>query len=235
MPGSQLVVTPAKFNRVAEIAPLKQVHRAACYDYRVVERRLGGGAKRVMDLLIAGSALLVLSPLLLLIALIIRLESRGPALFRQRRTGFRGRSFYIYKFRSMRTMESGRRVSQAVKGDPRVTPFGAFLRRSSLDELPQLLNVLAGEMSIVGPRPHALNHDADFYSIIGAYPRRFLARPGITGLAQVSGARGETDTPDKVRARVALDLQYIDNWSFLGDIGIILKTCLVVAGGRNAY
>jgi putative colanic acid biosynthesis UDP-glucose lipid carrier transferase len=221
--------------RADGIAPLKQVHRAACYDYRLVEQRLGGASKRAIDILLSVAALLLLSPIMALIALIIRLESPGPALFKQRRTGFRGRSFYIQKFRSMRTMESGRRVSQAIEGDPRVTPFGAFLRRSSLDELPQLINVLKGEMSIVGPRPHALNHDADFYAITGAYPRRFLARPGITGLAQVSGARGATDTPDKVRARVTLDLHYIDNWSLFRDIAIIARTCLVVVSGRNAF
>jgi putative colanic acid biosynthesis UDP-glucose lipid carrier transferase len=210
------------------------VHAPASYQYRLARRPVGGFAKRAFDFLAASTALACLSPLLLAVALLVRAESRGPALYRQRRTGFRGRTFTIYKFRTMRTMERGGGVVQARRDDPRVTPLGGFLRRTSIDELPQLMNVIAGDMSLVGPRPHAVRHDRDFLLVAGHYPERFLARPGITGLAQVSGARGVTDTPEKVLERLQHDLDYVENWSFARDIHILFSTVRLGFGDKHA-
>lgn len=187
----------------------------------------GGWGKRVFDIVIASSALIMLAPLLLLVALAIKLESKGPAIFRQERGGFGGKTFMIWKFRTM-TVTENRGVVQARKGDARVTRFGGFLRRSSWDELPQLVNVLKGDMSIIGPRPHAVEHDAMFAQVDGRYPVRFRARPGVTGLAQVSGCRGPTETDDKIRARTAYDAQYVWTWSWWGDVKILFKTVAVL-------
>jgi lipopolysaccharide/colanic/teichoic acid biosynthesis glycosyltransferase len=214
--------------------PLRQIHAAAAYQYRVAPQALGGPAKRAFDFVAAACGLVLLSPLLLAIALIVKLDSSGPALYRQQRTGFRGRSFSILKFRTMSAMEESARVRQARPGDERVTRVGRVLRRCSLDELPQLVNVLLGEMSLVGPRPHALRHDRDFFVADRQYPRRFLARPGITGLAQISGARGVTETLVQVERRLALDLEYVDQWSFQRDLWILLCTVRVVLGDRDA-
>ena len=178
--------------------------------------------KRVLDLLGASAGLVVLAPFLLLVALIIRLESRGPALFRQRRTGRDGKPFYIYKFRSMTVTEDGPNIVQASQSDDRLTRLGAFLRRSCIDELPQLLNVVKGEMSLVGPRPHAVAHDEQYGALIEGYGNRFLVRPGIAGLAQVSGYRGATPTTDVMAARVQLDQDYIAAWSFWSDVRILV-------------
>lgn len=169
-----------------------------------------------------------------MIALWVRMETPGPALYRQQRTGFRGRTFTILKFRTMRVMETSTRIRQAQRDDDRVTNVGRVLRRCSLDELPQLLNVLIGDMSLVGPRPHAIRHDRDFFAVHRHYTRRFLARPGITGLAQIRGARGITETPAQVRRRLDLDLAYVDRWSFARDLWIVLCTARVVLGDRNA-
>lgn len=216
------------------IAPLQRVHSRALYLYRVAKAPLGGVPKRLFDLVVAGAALVLLSPLLLLVAGLIRLDSPGPALYRQHRTGFRGRTFMILKFRTMRTMEDGRACDQAQPDDARVTRLGRVLRRTSIDELPQLVNVIRGHMSLVGPRPHAVKHDHEFYYVDARYPRRFMARPGITGAAQIAGARGVTDTSAKVAERLRLDLNYIDDWSFWRDIAILLATTRVLFDHRNA-
>ena len=198
-------------------------------------RPVGGLLKRGLDLLIAFAMMPVLLPLLACIAFAVRLESKGPALFRQRRGGFRGRTFIIYKFRTMTALEDGQSVQQAKRGDSRITNLGAVLRKTSLDELPQLINVLRGEMSFVGPRPHALAHDKTFIAVEPDYVRRFEARPGITGLAQTSGSRGPTDTPESVRERIAFDLAYIDSWSPWLDVKIVARTALGCLWDKNAF
>ena len=183
--------------------------------------------KRLIDILGAGWGLMFLAPFLIFVAVLIRLESRGPALFRQRRTGYGGRTFKIYKFRTMRVAEDGDQVRQAERSDDRTTLVGAFLRRSSIDELPQLINVIKGEMSLVGPRPHALAHDRYYGELIPTYRDRFLIRPGITGLAQVLGYRGATPEPSMMAARVEKDLQYVRRWSVRFDIEILFRTALL--------
>ena len=195
---------------------------------------VSGFAKRMEDLVLGLLILLLIAPLLLLVAIGVKLSSPGPVLFCQRRYGLDGKQIVVYKFRSMRVCEDGERVTQARRGDPRVTRFGAFLRRTSLDELPQFINVLQGRMSIVGPRPHAVAHNELYRGLIGGYMLRHKVKPGITGLAQVSGFRGETDTIDKMSARIHCDLEYLRHWSLQLDLSIILKTFLVVASGRNA-
>jgi putative colanic acid biosynthesis UDP-glucose lipid carrier transferase len=191
---------------------------------RVPHPPASSGFKRSIDVVGAGFGLLFLAPFLLLVVLLIRLESPGPALFRQRRKGRGGVPFVIYKFRTMRCLEDGPEIRQAERGDDRATRFGLFLRRSSIDELPQLLNVLKGEMSLVGPRPHALAHDEFYGAVLEDYDARFLARPGISGLAQVSGLRGATPHIEWMAARVALDLEYIGHWSLGLDLRILLRT-----------
>ena len=188
-------------------------------------------AKRAMDVVLAGTALLALSPLLAVVALLIKREGGGPVLFVQRRYGFNQEPFRIYKFRSMRAMEDGRAVRQATAGDARITRIGRIIRRTNIDELPQLINVLRGEMSLVGPRPHAMAHDQAFEREVALYARRHNVRPGITGWAQVNGWRGETDTPEKILGRVEHDLYYIDNWSLLLDLSIMVRTVF----SRKAY
>lgn len=184
---------------------------------------IGGWSKRAFDVVVSACAIVALAPLLALIALAVRLDSPGHAIFRQERGGLHGRTFRIWKFRTMRVTEN-RGVVQARHHDARITRLGAFLRRSSWDELPQLFNVLLGDMSIIGPRPHALEHDVLFEKIDGRYPSRFTARPGITGLAQVSGCRGPTETEDKVRARTGHDVDYVRRWNWGGDIRILMAT-----------
>jgi putative colanic acid biosynthesis UDP-glucose lipid carrier transferase len=173
---------------------------------------------------------------LLAIAIGVKLSSPGPAIFKQRRNGLDGEEIVVYKFRSMRAMDNGPVVKQATKGDPRITPFGAFLRRTSLDELPQFFNVLQGRMSIVGPRPHAVAHNELYRQLIKAYMVRHKVKPGITGWAQVNGQRGETDTVDKMQSRVEYDLEYLRNWSLGFDLQIIARTVKVAFFDRsNAY
>jgi lipopolysaccharide/colanic/teichoic acid biosynthesis glycosyltransferase len=171
----------------------------------------------------------------LLIALLIRIDSPGPALFRQRRNGFNQREFRVFKFRTMSTLDDGDVIQQATRNDDRVTRLGRFLRRTNLDEVPQLLNVIIGDMSLVGPRPHAVAHNSEYEERISLYARRHNVKPGITGWAQVNGFRGETDSIDKMRRRVEHDLFYIDNWSPLFDIKILLMTLLSSRSYRNAY
>jgi putative colanic acid biosysnthesis UDP-glucose lipid carrier transferase len=197
-------------------------------------QKIGGISKRAFDIVASAGALAVLSPVLLGVWAAVRIESPGPGLFRQRRGGFQGRPFHIYKFRTMRACES-RIISQAKQQDDRTTRLGRMLRRTSMDELPQLINVLMGDMSIIGPRPHALAHDRQFSTIDRRYTQRHRARPGITGHAQISGSRGPTDTREKIVERTNLDLDYVTNWSWAMDIRIILKTPLVLLRDRNVF
>jgi len=186
--------------------------------------------------LLALLILLLISPLMLLIALGVKLTSPGPVLFKQKRLGWDGQPFKVYKFRSMVVhREEGGLLTQASMGDVRVTPFGAFLRRTSLDELPQFFNVLRGTMSIVGPRPHAIEHNEQYKELVDDYMRRHKVKPGITGWAQINGWRGETDTLEKMRKRVEYDLYYIENWSLWFDLRIILLTVFKGFVNKNAY
>ncbi|CAM3517980.1 undecaprenyl-phosphate glucose phosphotransferase [Bordetella sputigena] len=194
-----------------------------------------GMAKEVFDRVFAFFVLLGLSPVLLSIALLIKLTSRGPVLFTQKRLGVDGRVFQVYKFRSMTVHQEHGTVTQATRNDARVTPIGAFLRRTSLDELPQFINVLRGEMSVVGPRPHALEHNEQYKDVVASYMMRHRVKPGITGWAQVNGYRGQTDTVHKMRSRVEFDLYYIQNWTFLMDLRIIAKTAVSGWTGKNVY
>lgn len=191
--------------------------------------------KRAFDLSAAGLALLAFLPLLLLIAVAIRLEGGGPVLFRQQRTGLNGRAFRIYKFRTMRVMEDGGAMAQATRGDARVTKVGGILRKLSLDELPQLLNILAGDMSVVGPRPHALSHDQAWAGAVPGYAARFRARPGLTGRAQVLGFRGEITSTELLAARIAADNAYIDAWSFRTDLALVARTVPLLLGDQRAF
>lgn len=194
-----------------------------------------GRAKRAMDLLIAIPALILCLPLFALIALAIALDSRGPVLFSQQRLGQGGKPFAIFKFRTMRVLEDGMHVVQACKNDVRITRIGSFLRSTSLDELPQLLNVVLGSMSLVGPRPHAVAHDKLYGALIADYSQRQRAKPGITGWAQINGARGATPTTEDMRKRVDLDIWYVDNANLILDLRILLRTPLEVLRQRNAY
>ena len=192
--------------------------------------------KALEDRLLALLILLLISPLMLLIALGVKLTSPGPVLFKQRRMGWDGQSFRVYKFRSMVVhQEEGGRLTQASRCDVRVTPFGAFLRRTSLDELPQFFNVLLGTMSIVGPRPHAIEHNEQYKDLVDDYMLRHKVKPGITGWAQINGWRGETGTLEKMRKRVEYDLYYIENWSLWFDLRIILLTAFKGFVNKNAY
>ena len=194
-----------------------------------------GLVKRALDLILASAALIVLAPILMLIGAAVRFSSSGPALFLQRRYGLGGEEIRILKFRTMRVCEDSAEVVQATREDDRVTPLGRILRRYSIDELPQLLNVLQGNMSIVGPRPHAVTHNEQYRKLINGYMIRHKVRPGITGWAQVNGLRGETDTVDKMHARVEYDLDYIRNWTLWLDIKIIARTVFLVVNDRQAY
>ncbi|MFN5701533.1 MAG: undecaprenyl-phosphate glucose phosphotransferase [Betaproteobacteria bacterium] len=194
-----------------------------------------GVIKRASDVVLATAALLVSSPLMLIIGIAIRLESPGPVLFRQRRLGLNGAVIEVWKLRTMTVTEDGAQVRQATVNDPRVTALGRFLRRTSLDELPQFINVLQGRMSVVGPRPHALAHNQEYRQQVMAYMVRHKVRPGITGWAQVNGFRGETDTVDKMRRRVEHDLYYLQNWSLALDLQIILRTIGLVFHDGKAW
>jgi len=191
--------------------------------------------KRLSDIVLASLILVLISPLMLLIAVGVKLSSPGPVLFRQHRNGLDGEEITVWKFRSMTTQDNGRDVPQATRDDPRITPFGSFIRRTSLDELPQFFNVLQGRMSIVGPRPHAVAHNELYRQLIKAYMVRHKVKPGITGWAQIHGHRGETDTIEKMQARVEYDLAYLRNWSLLLDLQIIARTIKLVFFDRKAY
>jgi undecaprenyl-phosphate glucose phosphotransferase len=198
-----------------------------------------GGAhglmKRLEDVILAALILVLISPLMLIIAAIIMISSRGPVLFKQRRYGLDGKEFVVYKFRSMTVCEDGKEVSQTQRNDPRVTALGAFLRKTSLDEIPQFLNVLKGDMSIVGPRPHAVAHNEYYSSLVKGYTLRHRVKPGITGWAQINGWRGETDTLEKMSKRIEHDLEYIRNWSLWLDLKIIFLTVVRGFASQNAY
>ena len=196
---------------------------------------VSAAVKRVLDLTVALTALAALLWVLLAIGTAIRLTSPGPILFRQRRTGLNGRVFAIYKFRTMSVIEDGDIIVPAARDDVRVTRLGSFLRRYSLDELPQVLNVLKGEMSFVGPRPHALAHDRHYGAQIPDYSRRFTVRPGLTGLAQVRGLRGEIHRLDGMAQRIAADAEYATRWSLGGDLMILLRTVPLLLNRLNAY
>jgi putative colanic acid biosysnthesis UDP-glucose lipid carrier transferase len=196
---------------------------------------LGGVFKTLFDMSFALVALVLLAPLMITIAIAIKLTSPGPVLFKQPRLGLNGKKFSVYKFRSMKVHQEHGTVTQATKDDPRITPIGQFLRRTSLDELPQFLNVLKGEMSVVGPRPHALQHNEMYKDLLELYMLRHRVKPGITGWAQIHGYRGETDTVDKMAKRVQFDLHYIQNWSLWMDVKIIVWTAFRGWTGNNAY
>jgi putative colanic acid biosynthesis UDP-glucose lipid carrier transferase len=194
-----------------------------------------GVSKRLTDLTLACLILIPAAPIMLVIALLVRWSSSGPVIFKQRRYGLDGREIIVYKFRTMRVMEDGDSIRQATQADSRITPMGGFLRRTSLDELPQLLNVLQGRMSLVGPRPHAVAHNEQYRKLIKGYMLRHKVAPGMTGWAQVHGMRGETQTLEQMEARIKYDLEYLRNWSPLLDLKILFKTLLIVARGDKAY
>jgi putative colanic acid biosynthesis UDP-glucose lipid carrier transferase len=190
--------------------------------------------KRSVDFIIASCTLVFLLPLMAIVAIAIKLESPGPIIFRQTRHGFNGKPFKIFKFRSMTVLEDGEVIPQVTVGDSRLTRIGAFIRMTSIDELPQLFNVLKGDMSIVGPRPHAASHDRHFFETIDNYAFRHHVKPGITGWAQIHGHRGKTPTSDMIQRRVEFDLWYINNWSPWLDFLIMFRTLGAVARRQNA-
>jgi putative colanic acid biosysnthesis UDP-glucose lipid carrier transferase len=194
-----------------------------------------GVSKRLLDVVVASTGLVLIAPLLLTIALAVKLTSRGPVIFRQRRYGLDGRSIVVYKFRSMTVIEDGPRIVQASRNDPRITPVGKFLRRFSLDELPQIINVIQGRMSLVGPRPHAVAHNEEYRKLIKGYMVRHKVLPGITGWAQVNGYRGETADVADMQARVNYDLEYLRRWSVTFDLRILARTVIMVIWDRKAF
>lgn len=194
-----------------------------------------GWTKRAFDVVVASLGLLCIAPVMLVCAVLVKMSSPGPVFFRQRRYGLDGREIWVWKFRSMRTCDNGTHIAQATKGDPRITPIGAVLRRTSLDELPQLFNVLDGSMSLVGPRPHASAHNEHYRKLIRGYMLRHKVKPGITGLAQVEGYRGETETLDKMQKRIEYDHRYIQQWSLWLDLRILFRTVRVVCQQQNAH
>lgn len=217
----------ARLSRLGDIPSLRILSRPlTTFDWVI---------KRGTDIFLGSLALFMAMPLLLLFALAIKLDSRGPVLFRQRRYGFNQEEFYIWKFRTMTVQEDGSVVTQATQNDSRVTRVGRYLRRLNFDEIPQLWNVLKGEMSLVGPRPHALAHNREYEMKIQSYARRHNVKPGITGWAQVNGFRGITDTDDKMRRRVEYDLYYIDNWSLWLDLQIMFMTVASRTVHKNAF
>ncbi len=228
--SSDLVDALPSRHRVSNIGPLGllDVKSKPLKDWAPV-------LKRIVDLGIATIALVVASPLMLAVAVAIRLDSPGAVFFRQQRHGLNHREFDVLKFRSMTVAESGAAVRQATRGDARVTRIGRFIRRTSLDELPQLINVLKGDMSLVGPRPHALVHNEYYGEMLERYANRHQVKPGITGWAQVNGFRGETRTPQEMQARVEHDLYYIDNWSLWLDLRILALTPMHGMAHQNAY
>jgi Undecaprenyl-phosphate glucose phosphotransferase len=212
---------------VREILQSQQTTRCGAVSFELQRAPLTTGeraTKRIFDLVAGTCGLLALAPFLMAVALAILIDSPGPVLFRQKRGGFNGRSFQILKFRTMHVMEDDATIKQATRDDGRVTRIGRWLRRTSIDELPQLINVLLGDMSLVGPRPHALAHDDQYSKLIASYPCRHHVKPGITGWAQVNGFRGETLTLAPMKRRVELDLWYVSNWSFWLDLRILIRT-----------
>jgi putative colanic acid biosynthesis UDP-glucose lipid carrier transferase len=217
----------ARWNNVGNI-PLVSIFESPFYG-------LNRLIKRMEDIVLGSVILLLISPLMLLIAIIVKIDSAGPVLFKQRRYGLNGQVIEVWKFRSMIVLEDGMNITQARKNDPRITKVGAFLRKTSLDELPQFINVLQGKMSIVGPRPHAVAHNEQYRKLINGYMLRHKIKPGITGLAQVKGWRGETDTMEKMQMRVNYDLEYLNKWSIWLDLEIIVRTIVGGMLGKNAF
>lgn len=221
-----------------EILEYPQRTLSGTVSFEVQRAPLGRGermAKRAFDVMVAALGLFCIAPMLFLVALAIKIDSPGPVFFRQNRGGFNRRAFQIVKFRTMHVMEDDETVVQVARNDQRVTRLGRWLRRASIDELPQLINVLRGDMSLVGPRPHALAHDDQYGSLISRYPFRHHVKPGLTGWAQINGFRGATSDLELMKRRVDLDLWYVGNWSFLLDIRILLWTVLEVFRSRNAF
>ena len=217
-------------------ATIPRIGRLVCIELqRAPLSTFERGLKRSIDVFGTVTGLILLLPLFAITAVCIKLDSPGPIFFRQKRRGFNGRPFDIFKFRTMSVLEDGSVINQATQFDDRVTRLGKRLRRASIDELPQLLNILNGSMSLVGPRPHAVAHDNHFDKIVGNYAFRHHVKPGLTGWAQVNGHRGATPTAAEIRHRVEFDLWYIDHWSLRLDIFIIFRTFLEVMRGRNAY
>jgi putative colanic acid biosysnthesis UDP-glucose lipid carrier transferase len=242
--GPMLQPLPLSFQLLRHLCcalAILAMHSAARYDAAGSSARTfvdgaNGLAKACFDRLFALAALILLMPLMTVLALAIKASSPGPVLFLQTRMGRDGRRFEIYKFRSMRVnSEPVRGVTQAVRHDPRLTRVGAFLRRTSLDELPQFFNVLKGDMSVVGPRPHAMEHNELYRHQVPGYMLRHRVKPGVTGWAQIHGLRGETDTLEKMRKRVEFDLAYIRTWSFWLDLRIVAWTAMKGWTGSNAY
>lgn len=240
---SELRVLPLPVNLVP-VGPMSELFKLSSHtigDTVTIELQRGPRTlferliKRAFDLVVAAIALLLLLPLFLMTAIAIKLDSPGPIIFRQRRCGFNGRKFQIFKFRTMRVQEDGDTIIAARFNDHRVTRVGNWLRRTSIDELPQLLNVLQGNMSIVGPRPHAVAHDSQFDKLVGKYAYRHHVNPGLTGWAQVNGYRGELRTVADIEQRVKYDLWYIDNWNLALDFRVILMTLVEIVRGENAY
>ena len=229
---------PVGVRGVSVLAESSDLGQAGCPQARGRPGSVGGAtslSKRLFDIAVAGAALLLFLPLLVVVMVAIPLESPGPAIFRQRRTGHRGRVFTILKFRTMTVAEDSGHIRQATKNDDRVTAVGALLRKLSIDELPQLWNVVRGDMSIVGPRPHALAHDDLYGALIPTYAARFRAKPGLTGYAQVNGFRGEIMDTRCMSDRVAADNSYIEEWSLALDVAILLKTVPLIFRDPNAY
>ena len=194
-----------------------------------------GVVKRISDIILSILIMILISPIMLFAAIGVKLSSPGPVIFKQRRYGLDGKEIVVYKFRSMTTCDDGKDVKQATRGDSRITRFGAFIRKTSIDELPQFINVLQGRMSIVGPRPHAVAHNETYRKLIKGYMVRHKVKPGITGWAQVNGYRGETETVEKMEKRIEYDLEYLRNWSLSMDLWIIIKTAATTLKDSSAY
>ncbi len=222
------------FNLInSRLSSVGNVQTLSVYDTPI--NGLTNWTKRFEDLILSASILTVIAIPMLVIALIIKLTSAGPVFFKQDRYGLSGKKIKVWKFRSMSTTDNGDVVRQAQKNDERITPFGAFLRKTSLDELPQFFNVFGGSMSVVGPRPHAVSHNEKYREEIGCYMLRHTVKPGITGWAQINGWRGETETLDKMEKRVEFDLDYLRNWSVLFDLKIVFLTIFKGFVGKNVY
>lgn len=240
---AQLSILPTKINLCPDalafnLRPLGVVNLDGVSLLELVKPPLDNWApilKGVEDRLLASLAVLLVLPFMFLIALAIKLDSRGPVFFKQRRHGFNHRIISVFKFRTMNVTLDGAHIPQTTRHDPRVTRVGRFLRRTSLDELPQLFNVLRGDMSLVGPRPHAVAHNEHYASVLEIYAVRHKVKPGITGWAQINGYRGETDTPEKMRKRVEYDLYYIENWSIWFDLKILFLTPFLGIFSKNAF
>lgn len=222
------------FNLInSRLSRIGEVQTLSVYDTPI--NGLTSWVKRIEDLIVAGTILTFISIPMLFIALGVKMSSKGPVFFRQDRYGLSGERIKVLKFRSMTVCDNGNEVKQARKGDARITPFGAFLRKTSLDELPQFFNVIGGSMSVVGPRPHAVAHNEEYREKIGCYMLRHKVKPGITGWAQINGWRGETETIDKMEKRVEFDLDYLRNWSVFLDLKIVLLTVFKGFTGKNVY